>query len=101
AVFSGVTISSFNVAATMSFVTLQRFNASSFHNHIDAALHVEVLFGNFVMFAIEDFFEAAHRLRDRNILAFRAGKNFSDMERLAEEALNLAGAQNGEFVLGT
>src|SRR5688572_8001805 len=51
------------------------------------------------MFAIENLFETADGFGDRNVFAFRAGKDLSDVERLAEESLDLAGAQNGEFVL--
>src|ERR1035441_1722060 len=56
---------------------------------IDVALHVEVVFGNFVMFSIEDFLESAHGLGNRNILTLMAGENFSDMEWLAKEPLDL------------
>jgi peptide chain release factor 1 len=50
------------------------------------------------MFAIEDFLEAANGFGDRNVFAFRAGKDLSNVERLAEETLDLAGAQNRQFV---
>ena len=46
------------------------------------------------MFAIENFFKAADGLGDRNVFALCAGKDFGDVERLAEEALNLARAKN-------
>ena len=62
--------------------------------HVDAALHVEILLGDIVVFAIEDFFEAADRLGNRNILACSPGENFGDVERLAQETLDFARAEN-------
>ena len=43
-----------------------------FLDHIDAALHVEVPLGNFIVLAIENFFEAADGLRNRDVLAGRS-----------------------------
>jgi len=59
----------------------------SFFDHVDVALHVEVRFRNIIMFAIENFFEAFHRLLNRDVLAFGAGENFRDVKRLAQKSL--------------
>ena len=53
------------------------------------------------MLAIKNFFEALHRLLDRNVLAFAAGENFRDVKRLTEEPLNLARAIDGQLVVRT
>ena len=53
------------------------------------------------MFAFENFLETTHGLRNRNVLAFRTGKDFRDVERLAEKTLNLARAINRQLVLRT
>jgi hypothetical protein len=45
-----------------------------FLDHIDAARHIEIMLGDIVVFAIEDFFEAADVFGDRNILPGRAVK---------------------------
>src|ERR1051325_8425962 len=50
------------------------------------------------MFAVEDFFEPTDGFSNRNILAGGAGEDFGDMERLAEEPLNLARAEDGQLV---
>src|SRR5438105_12000516 len=70
-------------------------------NHIDVALHVKVLFRHIVMFTIENFFEAAHGVRDRDVLPFRAGEHFGYVKRLAKETLNFSRTVDGELVLGT
>src|SRR5260370_1427359 len=53
------------------------------------------------MFAIENFFEPAHRFFNRDVLAFAAGENFRHMKGLTEEPLNLPRAQNRELVFRT
>src|SRR5204863_4401478 len=78
-----------------------KISLPSFPNHIYSALHVEVLFGNFIMFAVEDFLKPTDGFGDRDVFPFGPGKHFGDVERLAEETLNLACAHNGEFVLWT
>jgi hypothetical protein len=65
---------------------------------VDAALHVEVRLTDIVVLAVEDLLEAADRLRDGNVLARRAGEDFRNVERLREEALDLASAEHGELV---
>ncbi len=47
----------------------------------------------------KDFFEAADCLRNRDVLALRPREDFRDGKRLAEETLDFACAQHGEFVL--
>src|ERR1051325_1243056 len=66
----------------------------------DAAAHVKVAFADVVVFAFEDFLESFNGVRDWNLFAFAAGENLRDGERLAQEALHLARAGNGEFVVG-
>jgi len=66
----------------------------------DAALHVEVSFGNLVKLALKDFLESADRLRNGHILPLGACEDFGNMERLAQEALDLTGAIYGEFIVG-
>src|SRR5204862_5843432 len=80
----------------VTFVTLL-----TFLNHIDVALHVKVLFRLIVMFTIENFFETAHGVRDRDVLPFRAGEHFGYVKRLAKETLNFSRTVDGELVLGS
>src|SRR5215831_16843411 len=88
---SGVTISSFMVAAT----------SRSLRRHFfDAALHVEIVLGHLVVLAVEDFLEAAHGVGNRHLFALAPGERLRGAERLAQEALNLARAQHGLLVLG-
>jgi hypothetical protein len=67
---------------------------------VDAALHIEVAFRDVVELAVEDHLESAHRVLDRDILAGGAGEDLGNVERLGKETLDLAGAIDGEFVLG-
>ena len=54
-----------------------------FRNHFfDRADHVERLFREMVVFAIENFLEASHRVFELHVLTGRAGKGFGDVERL-------------------
>src|SRR5438046_413199 len=69
-------------------------------NHIDVALHIKVLFRHVIMFAIENFFEPADRVRDRDVLSFRAGEDFGYVKRLTQGTLDLARAIHGTLVLG-
>src|SRR4029450_4467287 len=82
-------------------LTTSLFYFSTFFDHLDAALHVEILLGHIVMFAIQDFSETPDRFRNRNILALKAGENFCHVKRLAKEPLNLACALNSDLVLRT
>src|SRR5438045_6739037 len=73
---------------------------STFFDLVDAALHVKVGFRHVVVFAVEDFLETADRVGHRNLFAGTAGEHFRHAEGLAEETLNLARPEDGEFVLG-
>ena len=66
---------------------------------IDAALHVEVAFRDLVELTVKDLLEATDRIGNRNVLSLGAGEDFGDMEGLAEETLDFAGAVDGELVL--
>src|SRR5690349_14069644 len=65
---------------------------------VDGADHVERLLGQVVAFAGGDHLEAADGLRQRHVLAGRAGEHFGHVERLRQEALDLARARHGQFV---
>src|SRR5450755_1526946 len=65
---------------------------------VDAADHVERLLGKRIAFAVGDHLEAADRFLQRHVLALGAGEHLGDEEGLAEEALDLAGAGDGELV---
>src|ERR1044071_865100 len=72
---------------------------STLFNLVDAALHVKIRLGHVVVFAVQDFLEAADGLRHGHRFALPAGEDLGDGERLAEEPLNLAGAEHGELVV--
>src|SRR5690606_42116408 len=61
-------------------------------NFVDAALHVEVTFGDVVELAGEDHLEAADDVLEGHVLAGRADEDFGELQRLREEALDLQGA---------
>src|SRR6267378_3783127 len=52
------------------------------------------------MFPIEDFFEGADGFGHGHLLAFAPGKDLSDSEWLAEESLDFARTENGQFIVG-
>src|SRR5512136_1145679 len=58
------------------------------------ALHIEVAFHNGVVLAVEDLLEATHRLGHGDLFALPPGEDLRHAEWLAQEALNLAGAQH-------
>src|SRR4051812_24411259 len=64
-----------------------------FNDFFDAAFHVKAAFWEVVVFAFENFFEAANGIGDLHLLAFGAGEHLGDAKRLAEETLNLARAK--------
>src|SRR5207253_11204313 len=74
-------------------------NRKSLLDHVDVALHVEILLGHIVVFAVENFLETADCFRNRNILTLIAGENLCHVEGLAKEPLNLACALNSDLVL--
>src|SRR5450755_3225649 len=53
-----------------------------------------------VVLAVDDGFEAADRVLERNELSRRAGEDFGDEERLREKALDLPRTRDRELVLG-
>jgi hypothetical protein len=73
----------------------------SFEHLVDGALHIEGLFGKFVVFAIHNLAEAADRVSQLDVLAGAASELLSDVEGLGKEALEAAGAPNGLFVVVT
>ena len=50
------------------------------------------------MLAFDDFLEAADGVGQLHVLALEAGELLGHVERLREEALDLAGARDGELV---
>ena len=60
-----------------------------FDGFIDGADHVEGRFRQVIVFAFEDAFEAFDGVFERHEHARRTGKDFSDVERLRQEALDL------------
>src|SRR5690606_8886002 len=62
---------------------------------LDAADHVERLLRQVVVLALDDALEAADGVLERDVLARGAGEDLGDVARLAEEALDLAGAGRG------
>src|SRR5665648_799616 len=66
---------------------------------LDAADHEEGLFGQVVALAVDEVLEAAHGVGQRDVLAGDAGELFGDVERLREEALDLARALHDHLVL--
>src|SRR4051812_36029623 len=67
---------------------------------LDRADHVEGLFRQRVALAIHDHVEALDRVLERHVLAGRAGEHLGHVERLGQEALDLARAAHGKLVLG-
>src|SRR5947209_6220412 len=65
----------------------------------DCADHVEGLFGEVVVLAVNDLLEAAYGVGDFDELAFESGELRGDEEGLREEALNLSRARDYKLVL--
>jgi hypothetical protein len=66
---------------------------------LDGADHVEGGFGQVVVLALDEALEALDRVFEGDELARRAGEDFGDVERLRQEALDLAGARHRQLVL--
>src|SRR5258706_1032972 len=62
---------------------------------IDVADVQERLLRQIVCLAVADLLEAAERVGELDVLPFLAGELLGDIERLAEEALDLSGATGG------
>src|SRR5574343_1000056 len=69
-----------------------------FDDFLDTADHVERLFRQVIVFAGTDALEALDRVLEGDELARRTGEDFSNVERLRQEALNLTSAGNGQLV---
>src|SRR5258708_5371019 len=65
----------------------------------DGPGHVEVDLGDGVVLALEDLFEAADRVRQRDGAPWPTGEDLADVERLREELLDFAGAADGQLVV--
>src|SRR4029078_1032429 len=65
----------------------------------DRPYHVERLLRQRVALSVHDHVEALDRVFQRDVLAFLAGEVARHRERLRQEALDLAGARDGELVL--
>ncbi len=57
--------------------------ALAFLNRIHAALHVKILLGHVVMFAVENFFKTADCFCNRHVLPFETSENFCHVKWLA------------------
>src|SRR3954449_13335665 len=66
---------------------------------VDAALHEERRLRQLVVLAVDDLLEGAHRVVDWDVRARRAGERLGDVERLRQEALDLARALHRHLVL--
>src|SRR6201991_2822867 len=66
---------------------------------LDLALEQEGRLGQVVVLALEDLLERADRVADRHVRAGRARELLRDVERLRQEALDLAGALDEHAVL--
>src|SRR3954470_17310218 len=66
---------------------------------VDAALHEERRLRQVVVLAVDHLAEGPHRVIDRRVHARRAGERLGDVERLRQEALDLARALDRHLVL--
>src|SRR3990167_6983410 len=66
---------------------------------VNAAHHIERLFGQMVQLAGQDHLEATNGFLQGNILAGRAGEHFRHVERLGQETLDTTGAGYSLLVL--
>src|SRR3954447_5399539 len=66
---------------------------------VNAALHEERRLGQLVVLAVDDLAERAHGVVDRDVGARGAGERLGDVERLRQEALDLARALHRHLVL--
>src|SRR3990172_10712194 len=71
------------------------------HRLLDGSHQVEGLLRQLVVLAFQDLPEAADRVPEPHVHAGRARELLRHVERLREEALELAGARDGELVLLT
>ena len=71
---------------------------SFFNGLLNGADHVKSLFRDIVVFAIDDFFEAANRVLQFHIGAGSSSEGFGDVKGLGQEALNFARPSDGHAV---
>src|SRR5215218_3856968 len=69
------------------------------HHVVDRALEQERRLRQIVVVAVEDLLKRADRLADRHVGARGAGELLGDVEGLAQEALDLAGALHRHLVV--
>ncbi len=69
------------------------------HGLLDGADHIECLLRDLVVFAVNDFFEAANGVFQFYIVAGRSGKGFGDVKRLRQETLNFSCPGDRQFIV--
>src|SRR5687768_8430758 len=95
---SALTMSTWKVLAMGVGALLQRLRL--LERFLDRADHVEGLLGEAVALAVHDHVEALDRVLERHVFARGAGEHLGHVERLRQEALDLARTAHGELVLG-
>src|SRR5207249_4760729 len=75
------------------------FTFRRLHGLVDRPDHVEGLFGEIVVLAVEDFTETADRLLQGHVFPGTVGEHLGDEERLREEPFDLAGAGYQQLVI--
>src|SRR6266850_116615 len=71
----------------------------SLQDFINVALHVKRLLRHVVVLAFDNLAEAAYRVLDLYVASGASGELLGNVERLRQEALHLAGAADGQFVI--
>src|ERR1700694_1173187 len=71
-----------------------------FDGLFDAAYHIKRLLRQMIVFAVDDGFEAADRVLERDEFSRRAGEDLGDEKRLRQKALNLPRPRDRKLVLG-
>ena len=62
-------------------------------------LYLWIIAGYVVVIAFDNCLETFHGIGDLHVASGRAGELFGDVKRLRQEALNLASASDGEFLI--
>src|SRR5262249_21294721 len=98
---SGVYTRSCNESATLSILRPRSRSELPrlLDDVLDGAHHVEGLLGQLVVLPLHDLAEAADRLGQRHVDALEPRELLGDVERLREEALDLARPRHGELVV--
>src|SRR5881392_1044500 len=97
---SALTTSTWMVCVVSTMDALRADLLGLLEDLVDRADHVEGLLGQVIALSGHDHLEAADRLGQRHVLAGRAREHFGNVERLRQEALDLARAGHGQLVLG-